>query len=63
MSKVSFKISYLFPGKEPQSCEFLSVDRKTGMTSFIDQNGGLKYRAPDGNEKPLNQKLKEFYDK
>jgi len=62
MSKVSFKISYLFPGKEPQSCEFLSVDRKTGMTSFIDQNGGLKYRAPDGNEKPLRLSVLSIED-
>lgn len=54
MSKVSFKISYLFPGKEPQRCEFLSVDRKTGMTSFINQYGGIMYRTPEGSEVPLS---------
>lgn len=62
MSKVSFKISYLFPGKESQRCEFLSIDRRTQITSFINQMGGIVHRKPESGEEPLSIALTSVED-
>lgn len=62
MALVKFKLASIYEGTDSKSIEMFSINKKTNIISFVDQNGNIFYRKPHDGETVLRLSLSATED-